>query len=124
MTASVLVDLISKWIIESGSFTYTYPIDEEIGVDPNCPLEIESFSAPECGSGKLCLINHSYSLVDSFYWYDTNAVIEEVQAVVLHKLINTHVFSLQRHPPSFSIVVLSKKEFLQSSWYAILGLQT
>ena len=48
----MLLDLIQNWMFESGSFTYTYPSNEEVETDPYCPVEIESFSMPECGTGK------------------------------------------------------------------------
>ena len=52
LAASVLLDLIQNWMFERGSFTYTYPSNEEVETDPDCPVEIESFNMPECGTGK------------------------------------------------------------------------
>ena len=38
---------IRDWMAKDGTFLYTYYANIRLRVDPNCPLEITSFSDPE-----------------------------------------------------------------------------
>ena len=43
-----LLALIQDWVTKDGTFLYTYHGRIRLGLDPLCPLEITSFSQPEC----------------------------------------------------------------------------
>ena len=45
----VLLEVIKDWIVNDGTFLYTYHGNMRLGLDQDCPLEIASFSQPECG---------------------------------------------------------------------------
>ena len=44
----VLLEVISDWIRSDGTFLYHYNGRMRLGLDKDCPLEITSFSQPEC----------------------------------------------------------------------------
>ena len=43
-----LLDVIQDWVTMDGTFLYTYHGRIRLGLDPLCPLEVISFSQPEC----------------------------------------------------------------------------
>ena len=43
-----LLEVIKDWILNDGTFLYTYHGNMRLGLDQDCPLEITSFSQPEC----------------------------------------------------------------------------
>ena len=49
VTSDVLT-LIRDWMANDGTFLYTLHGNIRLRVDPTCPLEITSFSDPECSS--------------------------------------------------------------------------
>ena len=50
MTVPELLAVISDWMTNDGTFLYTYHGRIRLELDPLCPLEIKSFSQPECKS--------------------------------------------------------------------------
>ena len=51
---SELLSPIQNWLYNEGTFIYTYHGQIRVRADSKCPLEINSFSEPECG-GDECL---------------------------------------------------------------------
>ena len=48
LTPPELLALIQDWVTSDGTFLYTYHGRIRLRLDPHCPLEITSFSQPEC----------------------------------------------------------------------------
>ena len=49
LTTPELLATIQDWLTNDGTFLYTYNGRIRLRADPHCPLEITSFSEPECG---------------------------------------------------------------------------
>ena len=47
-TTPQLLELIQNWILNDATFLFTYHGNMRLGLDRECPLEITSFSQPEC----------------------------------------------------------------------------
>ena len=45
-----LLEVIKDWMANDGTFLYTYHGNMRLGLNQDCPLEIASFSQPECGN--------------------------------------------------------------------------
>ena len=43
-----MLAVIQDWILNDGTFLFTYNGKVRLGLDKDCPLEITSFSQPEC----------------------------------------------------------------------------
>ena len=43
-----LLEMIEDWILSDGTFLFNYHGNIRLGLDKECPLEVASFSAPEC----------------------------------------------------------------------------
>ena len=43
-----MLAVIKDWMANDGTFLYTYHGNMRLGLDQDCPLEIASFSQPEC----------------------------------------------------------------------------
>ena len=69
LNISQLLTPIQNWLYNDGTFIYTYHGQIRVRADPNCPLEVNSFSDPECG-GDECLHIQSNST--------THAVFDEL----------------------------------------------
>ena len=60
-TSSQLLALINDWVMSDGTFLYTYHGRIRLILDPNCPLEIPSFSQVECGVSKEVILGGLFS---------------------------------------------------------------
>ena len=48
VTIPELLKVMKDWMANDGTFLYTYHGNMRLGLDQDCPLEIASFSQPEC----------------------------------------------------------------------------
>ena len=48
LTPPELLAILQEWVTDDGTFLYTYHGRMRLGLDQHCPLEITSFSQPEC----------------------------------------------------------------------------
>ena len=52
LTPPELLAILQEWVTNDGTFLYTYHGRMRLGLDQHCPLEITSFSQPECNGVK------------------------------------------------------------------------
>ena len=52
LTPQELRAILQEWVTNDGTFLYTYHGRMRLGLDQHCPLEITSFSQPECNGVK------------------------------------------------------------------------
>ena len=48
LTLPESLSILQEWVTNDGTFLYTYHGRMRLGLDQHCPLEITSFSQPEC----------------------------------------------------------------------------